>query len=742
MGESAEWIDQVMAVVADVDWHDLEHAYGTAEHTPLALRTWLSGDDRPFTDIDEDDELWPVIADYESQTVADSALAWIYVSVFHQGSLYSASAPTCRVMNAVLELSPIGSLRTEALRVIAYVLRIYDHEPYYDEWQADGFHRLTFRHIATYDAIDAGWMQYVRTIALDKPHETRALAAHILSWMSNREACAAAVIDVLSEEDDTETGGLEAELRNRTTGILVRSLGLLARGTALEEIAERGVRSFLAAEGDLGLTACVALARLRRVEKDDTHVVERIELALEDDALQPGAADMYLDALLNIALHSAPRWDPDGDPAHVARYFSNRRLKSMLEPSLEPSDPVDQHHDEGYVQGRSSRLERHHRLDTDAPVTGEPVCTLVNERRNWAAHSAVVDDSHFVIGCGPGIHVISLATLKAERTLTMATETEIERCVIAHIDSPAREGMGEHWSEPDPTTMQPGELATSPDGRWLGAYGTGLVAIWDLHEPQSFPVAYLTGFTPTRVEFAWSPDSGQLVTKETNELHFWDVDNWSSPTTVVAAVGAKRLAWPGKYPLLFQHDRIYRWNPDHQSAERIELPDGRYPVGLALNEHIFISDQPTDAPVSSAVQWDTHHWAQLENEFSKTALTIQSPAGRRRYELTDTSSWAQSIWWWSERRLLVHQNGNTAIFRRGDGTEVASCSLVDIATGDLVWTAPPGRELAFSTDREELVAFFIAREFDRAKYIDDPAQRASLCAAHNNAQPFIDWLKG
>lgn len=731
---TVSWIDEAMSVVDGVDWGALKQAYGSAELTPLALRTWLSGDDRPYESIDEDDDIFAIIADYRTPMVADSALAWIYVSVFHQGSLFSASAPTCQVMVKALECSPVGSVRSEALAVLAYCLRIYESEEYFKEWQADGFHRLSFSDVAVYDAIDAGWSEYVHIAQSDEPPEMRLTAAAMLAWMSRRNECAEAIIDTLNEERPDDLGGLARAQQTSIEAMLVRSLGILGRDTDVEDLAEQGIRAIIDSEGSddtsqVGRAACIALARLRRVSEHDHHVLESLQDALADKRTSLAESQLYLDALMLIALHCAPRWRPDDDRAEAARavtrdWFAARTTSSPTNDGTDAKWAEHQRRSNALTAAQYAQfLERHHRLDANGEVSEGWTVRLLPELLHRPAHSCAIDADTFGIAAGKKVSVVSLETLRVERTLTITAEADLDRCVVAVIDNPKLEELGEHLRTIEPFEMRPSEPLASPDGRWFAAGGTGMVAVWDLSQGQSHPVAFLTGFMPTRVEFAWSPDSRQLVTSEGRELHFWDVTSWSAPQQVALAVHAERLAWMGENPTILQRDRAYRWNLQTESAERVEIGADCYPIGVGHDDTVLVAQR---APLSRSrvvAQRDSDHWIWVQTGMGGDAhLQVASAKGKKSYTLAAPTSWAQTVWWSPDGRFAVHQNGNTTTFRTPDGDEVASCTIVDSDADDLVWVASVDGDPLLFTDRTDVLSVRRGREFDRPEFLEDPAE--------------------
>ena len=709
MGQGEDWIDDVMSVVADVDWHTLSHAYGSAELTPLALRTWLSGDDRSHDELDDDDELWPIVADYPSDSIAESALAWIIVSVFHQGSLYSASPPTCRVMVEVLERCPVETVRAEALNTLGFALCLGDAR---SDWRADGFHRLDFRHLDTYDEIVRGQRHYLAAVASDGDHLRRINVALMLAWMPDRLASTQLIMGVLSETPESQ---LESDALNALTASLLRTLGLVARGTSAEARAEQGIRSYLEDGGEVGFAARIALCRLRRVTIDDEWVVDWLRERLGDtDSDHTG---VVFDALVTTALHGPPFGRSDDERAEAARRLGDEHVASKERKEHDALTDFDKRLAKANALSARSRVNvilAHHRIEqtSDDRINVE----LRPEFVGKSANSAPLDAERFLLASGRTIHVISTATLRVERTLTATTQEQLPDAVVAWIESPRR--GDDHWRDADPTDLVPGGMAASPDGRWLAAWGTGQVAIWDVAAEASTPVAHLCGFTPTRVQFAWSPDSSTLVTAEAGELHFWTAGAWAEPSSVVSATGAQRLAWTGEHPYLFQRDRLYRWNVSDQKLERLQVPDGHYPVGIGPGGLVMWHDEAPMMPLDGAAMLDADRCVRYEDR-DRPTVVVESPNRSRNIVVNASGAWSTAVWWWPDGRFFVRHDGNTVHFHDPDGDELASCTLVDAANGDLVWLSHDhdGNPLV-STDRYDTLVASQPRRFDRPRYFE------------------------
>jgi hypothetical protein len=84
-----------LAGLSEIDWSNLEHAYGTAEDVPPLIRKLQSSDKEDLT----------------------SAYGVLYANIFHQGSRYSASREVVPFLYR-LAISPKTLLREEILRLL------------------------------------------------------------------------------------------------------------------------------------------------------------------------------------------------------------------------------------------------------------------------------------------------------------------------------------------------------------------------------------------------------------------------------------------------------------------------------------------------------------------------------------------------------------------------------------------------------------------------------------------------
>src|SRR5262245_57774995 len=73
-------MDPVPQAIADVDWDELEHAYGPAADAPAHLRALLDGDAEACVD----------------------AVGYLDAALLHQGSVYSATAPFVAIVAQLL----------------------------------------------------------------------------------------------------------------------------------------------------------------------------------------------------------------------------------------------------------------------------------------------------------------------------------------------------------------------------------------------------------------------------------------------------------------------------------------------------------------------------------------------------------------------------------------------------------------------------------------------------------------
>ncbi|NNE74943.1 MAG: hypothetical protein HKN26_14860, partial [Acidimicrobiales bacterium] len=475
-------VAELMEPVADVDWSQLSHAYGPATDVPDLLRLWLGNDQRdPATAELEHLNL----ANEYGDTVGRRAENNLIGSVFHQGSLYSASAPVATVLLAALERHPLEAVRISAIHLLATCLASH-----HDGWEADGFHPAVHERPDVWAAAAAGWPLFLELLDPSEPPEIRLITARALPWLDRPEECTAAIVAALDNRDADDD----------VTPLLVLALGTLAPGTDFE--AEPLVRSLLTEPEPLGLAAAIALARLRCLNPEtDAAIVERIRAASDADVGRFGNRDRA--------------W------SHAHEGDLGDLIADALAAVGRPDD------------GESALLPLEHGL---AP-------RFAGQRARIAPLGA--GRSFALLPFGDKlIHVVSLESLGVVRTLRRPKVAELGSIPTHEVDSSRRQEAPElHGTPPDLAGLRFLRIRASPDGRWLAADSAGVVAVWDLRDASETPVALLTGFLPTRVNFAWSPDSRWLLTGEAPDLHLWEAGYWEGPSEIHRVIGASDVEW-------------------------------------------------------------------------------------------------------------------------------------------------------------------------------------------------------
>lgn len=307
------WVDEVMATVAHVNWAKLHHGYGSAELTPLALRAWLENDDGARAEVSPGHEAVRSIADMPGRAAAESSLDWIVESVFRNGGLSSTSALVCRVMVAALEFAPTVTVRAEALRVLNDALGGDPHE----DWKRADYEPVGRYRPATHAEVVAGAPAYLSAIGRDRSNEERRLGAKLLALLPDRDRSTARIIEVLEAEPDPASSRFVTVAEAKNTAILLRTLGIVARGAADADRAEVRLRPFLDQPDPVGLAACLGLARMHGVRETDGTVVERLRSALLTGGRVPERSAL-LDALITIELHCGPPDKSRSERVHAA----------------------------------------------------------------------------------------------------------------------------------------------------------------------------------------------------------------------------------------------------------------------------------------------------------------------------------------------------------------------------------------------------------------------------------------
>ncbi len=279
----------MLAGLDDINWQQLEHAYGTAEEVPRWLRSLAS------------------------QEVESNALTHLSLSLCHQGTVYSASATAVPYLIELLAGTPLRGkegilgLLADMAHGDAYHRQ---HYSYYSEARREDldFQQQLAEEVLwvqrTREAVRQGLPVYLQLLADVDPH-LRMEAAYTLAQLTvDAATILPGLISRLEQEDDPLV---------RTSMVL--SLGVLAQPTA-------AIRSLLEpllqtpGEGKQALVryaAAVSLARLFREETPETAVLLLIDLLTEP------VPQWLFDAYLELP------W-VDGRLSHVAGYILRRQL--------------------------------------------------------------------------------------------------------------------------------------------------------------------------------------------------------------------------------------------------------------------------------------------------------------------------------------------------------------------------------------------------------------------------------
>jgi hypothetical protein len=279
----------MFAGLDDINWQQLEHAYGTAEDVPRWLRSLAS------------------------QEVESNALMYLSLSLCHQGTVYSASATAVPYLIELLTGPPLLD-KEGILRILADMAHgdAYhrQHYSYYSEErrQDPAFQQQLAEEVLwaqrTHEAVRQGLPVYLKLLADADPH-LRMEAAYTLAQLTVDAATILPRLILRLEQEDDPLA--------RTSMVL--SLGVLAQPRA-------AIRSLLEpllqtpGEGKQVLVryaAAVSLARLFREETPETAVRLLIDLVTE---LVP---QWLFDAYLELP------W-VDGRLSHVAGYILRRQL--------------------------------------------------------------------------------------------------------------------------------------------------------------------------------------------------------------------------------------------------------------------------------------------------------------------------------------------------------------------------------------------------------------------------------
>ncbi len=301
----------MLAGLDDVNWRHLEHAYGTAEEVPRWLRSLAS------------------------QEVESDAFTQLSLSLYHQGTVYSASATAVPFLIELLTSTPLRGkegilgLLADMARGDAYHRQ---HYSYYSEAcrQDPAFQQQLAEEVLwvqrTREAVRQGLPVYLKFLADADPH-LRMEAAYTLAQLTvDAATILPGLISRLEQEDDP-----------LAMTSIVLSLGVLAQPTA-------AIRALLEpllqtpGEGKQALVryaAAVSLVRLFREETSETAMWLLIDLLIEP------VPQWLFDAYLELP------W-VDGRLSHVAgrilrRQLSPARLRFALPQLLKAMEVVEEY---------------------------------------------------------------------------------------------------------------------------------------------------------------------------------------------------------------------------------------------------------------------------------------------------------------------------------------------------------------------------------------------------------------
>ena len=524
--------------IDDVDWKSYNHAYGTAEAVPALLRAWLSHDDRDPDTASDIPEL--LFLGGTSRTVCEQAVDDLWVCVFHQGDLHTAAGPMAPFLLRIVREGDIED-RATALEMLHHSLA-----PIRDIWEADGFDPRTHEDPAVYAAA-ADASTYLSIVEGAQPAHLKARAADLLGWLP---ADAPRIAAVLRRQLDGDAG---------LTCHLLLALAMADRHSGDRRDIARFHRC-RDLDGPLSIAGALALARMRSVDVPGPVFGELCE-ALRRPSPFPeiyGHTDPFgdeplthliADGIVHSMLHS-----PSGRPpetlwttvlAEIAEaygeYGQNNYLRLLAFHRCSPDDRV--------------RLGRRTGLTPTKPDRDDDdrFHAIAPSARTEVAMATRIDPTSIGVVAlgGRWIRLISLDSLAVTGTLVTDADpdhpplrgridtTRVDRVLASHPGT---------LTELDHRLLS---AAASPDGRWMAADAAGECMVWDLQCPpderqRRAPVAVLSGFFPTGVLLAWSPDSRELATGTGPELHIWRTGEWQEPARVVVGHIAE-LGWPQEH---------------------------------------------------------------------------------------------------------------------------------------------------------------------------------------------------
>jgi HEAT repeat protein len=280
---------RMFAGLDEIDWHQLEHAYGAADDVPGWLRSLASQEDE------------------------SDALTHLSLSLCHQGTVYSASAYAAPYLIELLTDEPMQG-KGGLLRLLAGMAHgdAYhrQHFSLYSEArrQDPAFQRELAEEVVwaerTCEAVRQGLPVYLKLLANADPH-IRMEAAYMLAQL---KADAAATLPLLYSR-------LEQEDDQLARASLLLSLGVLGEPTAA---ARSLLEQWLETQGEeehalIRYAAAISLVWLFRKETPETAVRVLVDLLTEN------VPEWLFDAYVELP------W-VDGRLSHVAGRTLRRRL--------------------------------------------------------------------------------------------------------------------------------------------------------------------------------------------------------------------------------------------------------------------------------------------------------------------------------------------------------------------------------------------------------------------------------
>lgn len=238
----------------DIPWSTLRHAYGPANDTPVRLRELASPDPE----------------------VGDNALWELFGSIWHQGTVYEATAYAVPFLIELAQ-APEGHHRAGIVELLAEIAQgtsyldvhgdlssFYDDRRDTPEFEAEKAQELAWVQRA-HEAVGAGIDTYMDLLQ-DADAEMRTAAAHALAaFPEHAERILPALLAALTLESESETGGIMA------LGLGKLLIGHPNASGAVEQVLRE------ASDPRRRLACAVALAKIAREQTSDAAVETLVE---------------------------------------------------------------------------------------------------------------------------------------------------------------------------------------------------------------------------------------------------------------------------------------------------------------------------------------------------------------------------------------------------------------------------------------------------------------------------------